>query len=145
MKNSAAVTRRGFLARSLTLAAGAALAGLPLRLHATELEELAVLDVAYAGSMASMMEGPIKTSAAQSLKLDFHGRAQGSTSLAQMIVGGNIRPDVFIPVTPGPVLTVLRAGKADSAQPVAHTEMVIAYSPKSKFASRFEAAGKGKE
>jgi molybdate/tungstate transport system substrate-binding protein len=142
MKNSAAFTRRELLARSLALAAGAALTGLPLRLHA---DDLAVLDVAYAGSMGSMMEGPIKTSAAQSLKLDFHGRAQGSSALAQMIVGGNIRPDVFIPVTPGPALTILRAGKADSAQPVAHTEMVIAYSPKSKFASRFETAGKGKE
>jgi len=64
--------------------------------------------------------------------------------LAQLIVGGSIRTDVFIPVTPGPALTVLRAGKADSAQTVAHTEMVIAYSPKSRFASRFEAAAKGK-
>ena len=145
MKNSAAVTRRELLARSLVLAAGAALTGLPLRLHATELDDLAVLDVAYAGSMGSMMEGPIKSSVAQSLKLDFHGRAQGSSALAQLIVGGSIRPDVFIPVTPGPALTILRAGKADSAQPVAHTEMVIAYSPKSKFASRFEAAAKGKE
>src|SRR5437899_6836926 len=139
------MTRRELLARSLVMAAGATLTGLPSRLLAAEFDDLAVLDVAYAGSMGSMMEGPIKTSAAQSLKLDFHGRAQGSSALAQMIVGGNIRPDVFIPVTPGPALTILRAGKADSAQPVAHTEMVIAYSPKSKFASRFEAAGKGKE
>jgi molybdate/tungstate transport system substrate-binding protein len=62
-----------------------------------------------------------------------------------LIVGGNIRSDVFIPVTPGPALTVLKAGKADSAQPIAKTEMVIAYSPKSRFASRFEAAANGKE
>jgi molybdate/tungstate transport system substrate-binding protein len=62
-----------------------------------------------------------------------------------LIVGGSIRSDVFVPVTPGPALTVLRAGKADSAQPIAHTEMVIAYSPKSRFASRFDAAAKGKE
>jgi molybdate/tungstate transport system substrate-binding protein len=39
----------------------------------------------------------------------------------------------------------LKVGKADSAQPVAKTEMVIAYSPKSRLASRFEAAAKGKE
>jgi molybdate/tungstate transport system substrate-binding protein len=42
------------------------------------------------------------------------------------------------------MLTVLRAGKADAAHPVAHTEMVIAYSPKSRLASKFEAASKGK-
>src|SRR5260370_9646156 len=106
--------------------------------------ELAVLDVAYAGSMGSMMEGPLKASVAQSLKLDMHGRAQGSSALAQLIVGGSIRPDVFVPITPGPMLTVLRAGKAETAQPIAHTEMVIAYNPKSRFAAKFEAAASGK-
>ena len=88
-------------------------------------EQPATLDVAYAGSMGSMMEGPIKTAAAATLHLEMHGRAQGASALAQLIVGGSIRPDVFIPVTAGPALTVLRAGKADSAQPIAHTEMVI--------------------
>ena len=145
MNNSVAVTRREILARSLTLAVGAALAGLPMRLHASEFADLAVLDVAYAGSMGSMMEGPIKASAARSLRLELRGRAQGSSALAQLIVGGSIRTDVFIPVTPGPALTVLRAGRIESAQPVARTEMVIAYSPKSRFASRFEAAANGKQ
>src|SRR5215467_4840987 len=118
-----------------------AIAGVPISSLAAE---LAVLDVAYAGSMGSMMEGPVKTSVAQALRLDMHGRAQGSSALAQLIVGGSIRPDVFLPVTPGPALVVLRAGKAETAQAIAHTEMVIAYSPKSQFASKFEAAGKGK-
>jgi molybdate/tungstate transport system substrate-binding protein len=90
------------------------------------------------------MEGPIKAAAARALTLDFHGRAQGSNALAQLIVAGSIRPDVFIPVTPGPMLAVLRAGKAKNAQPVARTEMVIAYSPKSRFATQFEAAIEGK-
>jgi molybdate/tungstate transport system substrate-binding protein len=64
--------------------------------------------------------------------------------LAQLIVGGSVRPDVFIPITPGPMLTVLRAGKAETARPIAHTEMVIAYNPKSRFAPKFEAAANGK-
>lgn len=105
---------------------------------------LSVVDVAYAGSMSSMMEGPLKAAVGQSLKLDMHGRAQGSSALAQLIAGGSIRPDVFIPVTPGPALVVLRVAKAETAQPIAHTEMVIAYSPKSRFASKLEAAGNGK-
>jgi len=140
--NSFCLLTRRDVARGLTIAAGSAFAGLPLRLLT---EALAPLDVAYAGSMGSMMEGPIKSAVARTLKIDFHGRAQASSALAQLIVGGSIRPDVFIPVTPGPALTILRAGKADSAQPIARTEMVIAYSPKSKFASRFDAAAKGKE
>ncbi len=142
MKSAKLFTRREVLTGGLTLAAAAALAGLQLHLLA---DELAPLDVAYAGSMGSMMEGPIKSGAARTLKIDFHGRAQGSSALAQLIVGGSIRPDVFIPVTPAPALTILRTGKADSAEPIARTEMVIAYSPKSRFASRFDAAAKGKE
>lgn len=100
------------------------------------------LDVAYAGSMGSMMEGPIKTTAASALHVDMHGRAQGSDALANLIVGGSIACDVFIPVTPGPMLTVLKAGKATVGIPVARTEMVIAYSPKGKYAQQFAAAGK---
>ncbi len=134
------LSRRELFVRGSWLALGAAVAGFPAALFAAE---LATLDVSYAGSMGSMMEGPIKASTAQKLNLEFRGRAQGSSALAQLIVGGSIRTDVFIPVTPGPALTVLRAGKADSAQPIAHTEMVIAYSPKSRFASRFEAIAKG--
>src|SRR4029077_6430800 len=138
----ASITRRQMLKHSLTFAAAASLPRLPRRLIS---DELASLDVAYAGSMGSMMEGPIKSASARTLKIDLRGRAQGSSALAQLIAGGSIRPDVFIPVTPGPALTILRAGKADSAQPIAHTEMVIAYSPKSRLASRFDAAAKGKE
>lgn len=106
--------------------------------------ETAVLEVAYAGSMGSMMEGPVKTAVSKTLHMDMHGRAQGSNALAQLIAGGSIRPDVFIPVTANPIMTVLRSGKAASAEPVAHTEMVIAYSPKSQFAERFAAASKGR-
>jgi molybdate/tungstate transport system substrate-binding protein len=131
--------RREFLFKGFSAALAAAAGDGWLRA-----QQPAILDVAYAGSMGSMMEGPIKAAAAATLHLEMHGRAQGSSALAQLIVGGSIRPDVFIPVTPGPALTVLRAGKADSAQPVAQTEMVIAYSPKSRFAPAFEAASQGK-
>jgi molybdate/tungstate transport system substrate-binding protein len=138
-RSSAALTRRQLLARALTVGAGAALGFRPFSALA---DSLPVLDVAYAGSMGSLMEGPLKSLVAQALMLDLHGRAQGSNALAQLIVGGGIRPDVFISVTPAPMLTVLRAGKAESAQPIARTEMVIAYSPKSKFAEKFALAAR---
>ncbi len=99
-------------------------------------QDLTPLDVAYAGSMGSMMEGPVKAAAA-SLGIAMRGRAQGSDALAQLIVAGSIPVDVFIPVTPGPMQTVLKAGKATHAIPIARTEMVIAYSPKSSFAKAF--------
>jgi len=107
-------------------------------------QDLTPLDVAYAGSMGSMMEGPIKDGAAQTLQIAMHGRALGSDALANLIVGGSIAPDVFIPATPGPMLTVIKAGKTTLATPIARTEMVIAYSPKSKYARRFADAAASK-
>ena len=135
------LSRRELLVRGSWLTLGVAVAGFPCDLLGVE---VAVLDVAYAGSMGSLMEGPIKSTVAQKLNLEMHGRSHGSSALAQLIVGGSIRPDVFIPITPGPMLTVLRAGKAETAQPIAHTEMVVAYNPKSRFAPKFEAAANGK-
>jgi molybdate/tungstate transport system substrate-binding protein len=99
------------------------------------------LDVAYAGSMGAVMNGGVRTGAAKALGVDLRGRAQGSMGLARLIEGGSIRPDVFISVTPGPMQVVLDAHKAAKAVPIARTEMVIAYSPQSRFAKQFGAAG----
>src|SRR5260370_39127728 len=104
-------------------------------------DALTPLQVAYAGSMASMMDAGVKPAVAKSLDVDMQGRAQGSTGLANLIVAGSIRPDVYISVTPAPMRTVLKAGKAHNAIPIARTEMVIAYSPKSQFASDLAKAG----
>jgi molybdate/tungstate transport system substrate-binding protein len=62
--------------------------------------EMATLAVAYAGSMGSLMEGPVKKAVARSLKLELHGQAQGASALAQLIVGGSLRPDAFVSITP---------------------------------------------
>lgn len=95
------------------------------------------LEVAYAGSMASMMDGGIKPAVSTALNAELRGRAQGSTGLANLIVAGSIHPDVFICVTPSPMRKVLKAGSAAEGIPIARTEMVIAYSPKSAYARQF--------
>lgn len=107
-------------------------------------QALTPIDVAYAGSMGSMMEGSVKAAVAQALQIAMHGRAAGSDALAKLIAGGSISPDLFICVTPEPMATVLKAGKASSGVPIARTEMVIAYSPKSKYAPQLAAAAGGK-
>jgi len=136
------LSRRELLLSCSRLALTAAAAGLPIRLLAEELEPL---EVAYAGSMASVMEGAIKGAASRRLRVEMRGRAQGASGLAQLIASGSIRPDVFISVTPGPMQTVLRAAKAERAYAIARTEMVIAYSRKSQFAAKFQRAGKSGE
>jgi len=104
-------------------------------------QALTPLQVAYAGSMGSMMDGAVRPAIAKALGAELQGRASGSTGLANLILASSIRPDVFISVTPGPMRAVLRAGKAKSAIPIARTEMVIAYSPKSQYAPALAKAG----
>lgn len=132
--------------RQRFLRTGAALATASAMLREATPRALAqaatTLDVAYAGSMSAVMEGPIKQLAAQHLGVALQGRAQGASALAALIAGGSLTPDVFIAVTPGPIQTVIKARKADGAAPIARTAMVIAYSPKGSFAQKLAAAGK---
>ena len=128
--------------RRTLLAGAAATASFALTARPIFAQATTTLNVAYAGSMGALMEGPVKRAAAQWLGVTMQGRGQGATALAQLIAGGSLHPDVFVSVTPSPMLTVLRAGKAAAARPIAKTEMVIAYSPKSRFAPLFANAGR---
>ncbi len=126
------------------LAAIAAAALLLLTARIGGADSLTPLEVAYAGSMGSMMDGGVRAAIAKALGAELRGRAQGSTGLANLIVAGSIRPDVFVAVTPEPMRIVLAAGKATRADPIARTEMVIAYSAQSKYAAALgKAAGAG--
>ncbi len=126
--------RRAF--RLIALALGLALSAA----RSAHADPLTPLEVAYAGSMGSMMDTAMRSAIASSLGAELRGRAQGSTGLANLIAAGSIRPDVFIAVTPGPMRIVLKAGKAAKAIAVARTEMVIAYSPRGRFAPLFAQA-----
>jgi molybdate/tungstate transport system substrate-binding protein len=134
-------TRRELLAYSRSLLAAAIAAGIPTHLLA---QTLATLDVASAGSMRSMLEGPIKTAIAPRLHLDLHAHSGGADATAQSIVTGALHADIFIPITAHPMRTVFAAGLAQTAQPIARTELVLVYSPKSKFLPQFQAAATGK-
>jgi molybdate/tungstate transport system substrate-binding protein len=122
----------------MTVALGALVAGVGVT---DTIQSTTPLQVAYAGSMGSMMDGGVRPAIAKALGAELQGRAQGSTGLANLIVAGSIRPDVFIAVTPEPMRIVLRAGNAQTALPIARTEMVIAYSPQSQYAAALAKAG----
>lgn len=100
------------------------------------------LEVAYAGSMASVIEGPIKRAASDELGLDIQGFAQGSNALAQLIAAGSIHPAAFISITRTPMETVIQAHKAKQFVPIARTEMVLAYNPSSRFAPQLRKAAR---
>jgi molybdate/tungstate transport system substrate-binding protein len=132
------LTRRELLRRTSSLAAAAAI---PRHLFA---QSLPALDVASAGSFRAMLDGPLKTAAAQTLQLDLRSHSQGADTVAHSLIDGTLHADLFIPITASPLQTVIQAGKAETATPIARTELVLLYSPKSRFAAQFELAAQGK-
>ncbi|WP_298134730.1 extracellular solute-binding protein [Acidiferrobacter sp.] len=130
------LTRRAFL-QSAAMGIGAL--ALPL---VGEARAQTNLQVAYAGSMGALMHGAVAPVMAREFAIDIEGRAQGALGLAHMIVAGAIRPDVFISITRGPMDIVLGAHKAREALAIASTELVIAYSPRTRFTSAFREAGR---
>jgi molybdate/tungstate transport system substrate-binding protein len=77
--------------------------------------------------------------------IEYQGIGQGAYGLARQLEGRLLQADVFVPITPGPVDIVKKAGLIGTAVPVASTQMVIAYSPKSRFVADFEAAAQGRK
>ena len=104
-----------------------------------------VIRVAYAGSMGVVMDRFIGPAFAKANNAEFQGIGQGAYGLARQLEGRLLQADVFVSITPGPIEIVKQAGITGTAVPVASTQMVIAYSPKSKFVPDFEAAAQGKK
>ncbi len=102
-----------------------------------------VLRVAYAGSMGVVMDRAAGPDFAHSHHLTYQGIGRGSFGLAHLLAAHQMRADVFIAITPGPIRVLQKAGLVTRAVPVASTQMAIAYSPKSRFAAKFEAAAHG--
>jgi molybdate/tungstate transport system substrate-binding protein len=101
--------------------------------------------VAYAGSMGVVMDRFIGPEFAKANGVEYQGIGQGSYGLARQLEGKLLQADVFVAITPGPIDILKKAGMIGPAVPVASTEVVIAYSPKSRFVPDFEAAAQGKK
>jgi molybdate/tungstate transport system substrate-binding protein len=102
------------------------------------------IDILYAGSLLSVMETKIG-SAFSNLGYDYRGEGHGSIQNANMIIDGQRFPDVFISVGANPI-NMLINNKPSLAKwylGFASDEMVIAYNPKSPFASDFQKAKRG--
>jgi len=124
--------------------AGALLLGVGI-LAASPAQAADALRVAYAGSMGVVMDRFIGPAFAKANGVEYQGIGQGAYGLARQLQGKLLQADVFISITPGPIDLLRSAGMIGAAVPVASTEMVITYSPKSRFVSEFEAAAQGKK
>ena len=103
-----------------------------------------VLRVAYAGSMGVVMDRHLGPAFAQADGIDYQGIGQGAYGLARLLAARALRADVFVSITPGPIAVLRQAGLVDRAVPVASTQMVIAYSPRSRFVPALRAAARGR-
>ena len=104
-----------------------------------------VLHVAYAGSMGAVMDHGLAPAFTRKEGVAVQGTGQGALALAHLIKSGTLAEDVFISITPGPMRLLQKAGLTGPIVPIASTSMVIAYSPKSRFAADFASAAAGKK
>lgn len=104
------------------------------------------VNVLYAGSLLSVMETKIGP-AFSNLGYDYKGEGHGSIQNANMIIDGQRFPDVFISVGANPINMLINNNNKPSLAKwyfgFASDEMVIAYNPKSPFASDFQKAKTG--
>jgi molybdate/tungstate transport system substrate-binding protein len=95
--------------------------------------------------MGVVMDRFIGPAFAKANSVEFQGIGQGSHALARQLEGRLLQADVFVPITPGPIDVLRQAGMIGPAVPVASTQMVVAYSPKSRFVADLEAAARGQK
>lgn len=103
--------------------------------------------VLYAGSLATVMEDGVGPAFTDASGYDLAGEAHGSLGAARLIREGLRRPDVFVSADPSVNQTVLMGEEnhhlVDWFVTVASSQLVLAYSPRSRFAADFEAATAG--
>jgi len=93
------------------------------------------ITVAFAGSMGVVMDKAIGPEFETKTGTPYQGIGQAALGLAHLLVAKSLVADVFVSVSPAPIKVVEAAKLTAQAVPVASTELVLAYSPKSKFAS----------
>lgn len=113
-------------------------------LQATAARAEDTIRVAYAGSMGVVMDRFLGPEFAQANGTQYQGIGQGAYGLARLLAAKQLQADVFVSITPGPVKVLQDAGLVSEAVPVASTQMVITYSPKSQFAAQLKEAAAGK-
>ena len=107
--------------------------------------------VMYAGSLVKIFEKDLGP-AFQTKKYTYTGEGRGSLQIANMILDGQRRPDVFVSAGTIPINKLINSTSIISKSPLAQGlvkfasgEMVIAYLPTSKFHTDLDKAKKGLE
>ncbi|MHB8177121.1 MAG: substrate-binding domain-containing protein [Vulcanimicrobiaceae bacterium] len=105
------------------------------------------VSVAYAASLLQTMEGPIATALLTREHLHFQGEPAGSRELANLIRAGVQTPDVFISAAPsilGDLKGPAHGNYIEHDLIFGQANLVLAYSPSSRFAPALAAVALGK-
>jgi molybdate/tungstate transport system substrate-binding protein len=106
-----------------------------------------VVSVIYAASLTSAFERRLGPGFEGATGFSFQGEGKGSIAIANLIRDKVRRPDVFVSADPVANQALQGAANGDYVSwwiPFVRTELVVGWSPKSSFASDFEAARNGK-
>src|SRR5579872_3317242 len=104
------------------------------------------VSVLYAGSLVNLMEKKIGPAFTQATGYPFQGEGKGSSALANEIKGHLRTPDIFISASAAVDKSLMGSANGNYVSWYAtftRTEMVIGYSPQSKFAADFQATANG--
>lgn len=101
--------------------------------------------VMYAGSLVKIIESEIGPSFHNQTGYNLVGEGKGSVQIANMILDGFRRPDVFVSADKLPIQKIINHNPALAHWLVkfASAELVIAYNPNSPFAPDLQRASKG--
>lgn len=112
--------------------------------HSSAAKPSGTADVAYAASLQDLNEKIIAPAFTTAEGFKYTGRAGPSDGLSQEIAAGEISPNVFQSVGKDPIVKLEPKFTSWYVQ-FASTQIVVAYNPKSKYASQFKAIASGKE
>jgi molybdate/tungstate transport system substrate-binding protein len=129
------LSRSGLVLAGLLVAAGVAACGAAAAPPTVE--------VAYAGSLAYLMDQVVGPPAARAAHLTYVGRGGGSFALAQEIKAQTVPADVFFSVGTAPFAVIAR--RIPWTVTFATAPLVLAYNPKSRYAPTLKAVATGKE
>jgi len=132
---SAALALAATACSSGTAAGGAGTAGRPGTLHG-------VASVAFAGSLEELATVKIGPGFERATGDGFEGRGGGSFGLASEILSGEIDPGVFLSIGRAPIER-LEPRRARVAIELGSDPLVLAYSPRSRFAPRLAEIARG--
>lgn len=106
------------------------------------------VSVLYAGSLVTVMENGLGPAFTKTTGYGYQGEAQGSLGAAQMIRDHLRTPDVFISADPLVNINLLMGPQNGNQVKwftvVASSQLVLAYNPRSKFATKFQDAAANK-